>query len=74
MDTRLKYLEARIDVHASRVPILIDLGAPPVLIGQEVELLSIFCAEYAIEYLAILTTRFVMCRYCKVTKSNKQKE
>lgn len=68
MDTRLNYLESRIDVHARRVPTLIDIGAPPVIIAQEVDILSALCAEYTLEYLAMLTTCHVLCRYCKVVK------
>jgi len=68
MDAKLNYLEARIVLHASRVPTLIDLGAPPVIIGQEMQVLSALCAEYTLEYLATITAFHALRRYCKVVK------
>ena len=68
MDRQLNRIESRINVHASRIPKLIDIGASQEIIEQELEVLNRLCADYAKEYLATLSTVLILSRYCKVLK------
>lgn len=65
METRLEQIGARIGVHAQRLPILIDHGAPSIIIGHELLILERLCGSYTREYLGGIVLANLLLRYCK---------